>query len=73
MHGRSSDVTACPVCSKEYDQRVVVERGDRWGDLYGGTLFSFFNRYHRRCSAGYDAETDTDLPERELAVYFHDT
>lgn len=72
MHRRSSDATACPVCGKEYAQRVVVARGDRWDDLYAGTPFSFFKRYYRRCTARYDTEADADLPENERAVYFHE-
>lgn len=72
MRTKSSDSSACPVCNNDYAQRVVVSRGDRWDDLYPGTLFSFFKRYYRRCTARYDAETDSDLPENERAVYFHE-
>lgn len=72
MTRHASDLIACPVCDTEYDQRVIVARGDRWDDLYPGSLFSFFKRYARRCTARYDVETDTDLPESERAVYFHE-
>lgn len=68
---RASDGTGCPVCNREYDQRIVVERGDRWGDIFAGTPFSFFRRYHRRCTSRHDAEEETTLPDDQRAVYFH--
>lgn len=68
----SKDETRCPVCGEPYDQRIVVERGDRWSDLFPGTTLDFFQRYYRRCSAQQDVEADTTRPGRECVVYFHE-
>lgn len=70
MH-RTPDEDACPVCGEAYAERVVVERGDRWGDIYAGTPFSFFKRYRRRCTAQYDVGADEQLADGARAVYFH--
>ncbi|WP_136687137.1 hypothetical protein [Halorhabdus amylolytica] len=66
-----SDSETCPVCGEPYDQRIVVARGDQWGDLYAGPPLSFFRKYRRRCTAREDVETGETLAERERAVYFH--
>lgn len=68
----STDDTQCPVCGEPYDQRVVVERGDRWSDLFPGTALDYFQRYRRRCSTQVDVEGETRLPGRQCAVYFHE-
>lgn len=71
MPGRTTDDASCPVCGEEYDQRLVVERGDRWADLFPGSPLDFFEEYRRRCAARYDAERGTTLSGGERAVYFH--
>lgn len=72
MVPRSTDVDSCPVCGQEYDQRVIVARGDGWSDVFAGTPLSFFRRYQRRCSSQYDVETDSQRASSECAVYFHE-
>ena len=72
MQSRDPDETACPVCGQPYDQRVVVERGDRWADVFGGPPFSSLTKYARRCTSRYDADDERDRGERERVVYFHD-
>lgn len=69
---RTPDTTQCPVCGEPYDQRIVVERGARWDDLFPGTPLDFFRRYRRRCAAQYDVEREKELQGDERAVYFHD-
>lgn len=71
MPGRTSDDSRCPVCGQAYDQRIVVERGDQWGDLFAGSPLDFFGRYRRRCSARADVERDVQLGDDQCAVYFH--
>lgn len=68
---RTPDTTQCPVCGEPYGRRIVVERGDRWDDLFPGTALDFFRRFRRRCTARYDVETETELGDDERAVYFH--
>jgi hypothetical protein len=72
MHSRDPDETPCPVCGKAYDQRVVVERGDRWADVFGGPPYSVLSKYQRQCASRYDAEDDRTRSEGERVVYFHD-
>lgn len=68
----NSDTTDCPVCGHPYDQRIVVERGDRWGDIYAGSPLSFFRKYRRRCSAQQDVEAEESVGDAEVVVYFHE-
>lgn len=68
----TSDTTDCPVCGQGYDQRIVVERGDRWGDIYAGAPLSFFRKYRRRCSAQYDVEREERVDSGSVVVYFHE-
>lgn len=72
MHSRDPDEATCPVCGKAYDQRVVVARGDRWADVFGGPPYSVLSQYQRQCASRYDAEDDRDRGEGERVVYFHD-
>jgi hypothetical protein len=72
MGARSPDAESCPVCGQEYDQRVVVERGDAWSDVFAGTPLSFFRRYQRRCSSQFDVETERERSGSECVVYFHE-
>ncbi|PSP81507.1 hypothetical protein BRC81_00675 [Halobacteriales archaeon QS_1_68_20] len=72
MAHRSPDGDVCPVCGQEYDQRVVVERGDGWSDVFAGTPLSFFRRYQRRCTSQFDVESDSKRPGSECVVYFHE-
>lgn len=67
-----SDADRCPICGQEYDQRVVVERGDGWSDVFAGTPLSFFKRYQRRCTSRHDVAEDAQLPSGKRAVYFHE-
>jgi hypothetical protein len=71
MHSRDPDETPCPVCGKAYDQRVVVERGDRWADVFGGPPFSALTKYTRRCTSRMDAEGERQRSEGERVLYFH--
>jgi hypothetical protein len=71
MPARTSDAEECPVCGASYDQRVVVERGDRWRDIFPGSPLDVMSRYPRRCAALYDEEDERQLRDRERAVYFH--
>lgn len=66
------DDDRCPICGQPYDQRVVVERGDGWSDVFAGTPLSFFKRYQRRCTSIQDVERDERLPSNKRAVYFHE-
>ncbi|WP_227377373.1 hypothetical protein [Haladaptatus halobius] len=72
MSIHASDANECPACGTEYDQQIIVERGDRWDDLFPGSPLDFFIRYRRRCTAPYDVDADRQLPERERAIYFHE-
>jgi len=72
MSGQPTDETRCPICGEPYERRLVVERGQQWGDIYPGSPLSFFTKYRRRCTGRNDVETDTVLSEGECAVYFHD-
>lgn len=72
MHSHDPDETPCPVCGQPYDQRVVVERGDRWADVFGGPPFSALTKYARRCATRYDATEERARSESERVVYFHD-
>ncbi|WP_254536104.1 hypothetical protein [Halomarina litorea] len=69
MSAQQSD--DCPVCGESYAERVVVERGLRWGDLFAGSPLDYFGRYRRRCTAGYDVERDRQVGEDERVAYFH--
>ncbi len=71
MPRSTPDTDECLLCGKSYDQRIVIEQGVRWGDLFPGTVFDFFTRYPRRCTPQYDVEDDTQLSEQKRAVYFH--
>jgi len=72
VHSRDPDEATCPVCGQPYDQRVVVERGDRWADVFGGPPFSVLSKYARRCASRMDAETERQRGEGEKVVYLHD-
>ena len=72
MGRRTPDDGRCPVCGQEYDQRIVVERGDTWSDVFAGTPLSFFRRYQRRCATQYDIEEDTTRSKSQRVVYFHE-
>jgi hypothetical protein len=72
VHSHDPDETPCPVCGKAYDQRVVVERGDRWADVFGGPPFSALTKYSRRCASRHDVEEERARGEGERVVYFHD-
>lgn len=74
MHSRTSDGDdeACPVCGQAYDQRIVVERGDGWADVFGGPPLTFLKRYRRWCTGQHDVERDAQRRESERVVYFHD-
>lgn len=72
VHSQDPDETPCPVCGEPYDQRIIVERGDRWPDVFGGTPLTFFEKYARRCSVGYDAERERSVGGGKQVVYFHD-
>lgn len=61
----------CPVCGEPYAERVVVERGLRWADLFAGSPLDYFGRYQRRCAAGYDVERDRSVGDDERVAYFH--
>lgn len=63
--------TRCPVCGEQYAERIVVEQGDRWADLFPGTPLDFFRRYRRRCAAQVDVERGTQRTDDERVVYFH--
>ncbi|MFB6171767.1 MAG: hypothetical protein ABEJ23_04485 [Haloarculaceae archaeon] len=65
------DDRECPVCGQQYEERIVVERGDRWADLFPGTPLDFFQRYRRRCAAQVDVERETQRSDAERVVYFH--
>lgn len=67
----SPEETRCPVCGEAYEERIVVEQGDRWGDLFPGTPFDYFQKYRRRCAAQADAERGTEVTGDERVVYFH--
>ncbi|GAA5049328.1 hypothetical protein ACFFQF_21055 [Haladaptatus pallidirubidus] len=71
MSAPTPDTDECPLCGKSYDQQLVIGQGLRWEDLFPGTVFDFFTRYPRRCTARYDVEADTHLPEQKRAIYFH--
>jgi len=66
------DEHECPVCGQAYAERIVVERGDRWVDLFPGSPLDYFDRYQRRCTARYDAEAEAECGENERVVYFHE-
>jgi len=66
-----SDEGRCPVCGEPYAQRIVVERGDQWADLFPGTPLDFFRRYRRRCAAQHDVTVDRQRSEDQRVVYFH--
>lgn len=72
MAHRSVDDDACPVCGQAYAERVVVERGDTWSDVFAGAPLSFFRKYARRCTSQQDVETGHQRPERECVLYFHE-
>lgn len=62
----------CPVCGDEFTQRIIVEWGQQWNDLYPGLPLAFFRQYPRRCTVQYDSKRDTTVAENESAMYFHD-
>jgi hypothetical protein len=72
MSHRNVDDDACPVCGQPFAERVVVERGDGWSDVFAGTPLSFFRSYARRCSSQHDVETGEQRGNRECVVYFHE-
>lgn len=67
----SPDEQSCPVCGQSYDERIVVQRGDSWADLFPGTPLDYFRRYRRRCAAQVDVETDRQRGSDQRVVYFH--
>jgi len=71
MHSHDPDEPACPVCGEPYDERLLVERGDRWADVFGGQPLSFLKKYRRRCASRQDVERETATGEGERVVYFH--
>lgn len=72
MPSHSNDPDRCPVCSHEYAQKVVIERGTSWRDLYPGSAFNYVKRYRRRCTATEDVEADTAVGRSKRVLYFHD-
>jgi rRNA maturation protein Nop10 len=68
---RSTDDESCPVCGEAYAERIVVERGDRWADLFPGSPLDYFQRYRRRCATDYDDRDGRELRDGRTAVYFH--
>lgn len=72
MHAHDPDETPCPVCGQPYDQRVVVERGDRWADVFGGPPLSVLQQYQRQCASRQDVERETVRGDGERVVYLHD-
>lgn len=71
MSTTTSGTQECPRCGRPYEQQIIVEQGMQWDDLFPGTPLDFFKRYHRRCTAQYDATDDSHLTERKRAIYFH--
>lgn len=71
MYSRSGDSSTCPICGTDYDQRIIIERGEQWSDLYPGTPFDFFTTYQRRCTAPYDSEQPSARATSKRVVYFH--
>lgn len=71
MYSRSGDGSTCPICGTDYDQRIIIERGEQWSDLYPGTPFDFFTTYQRRCTAPYDAEQPSARATSKRVIYFH--
>ncbi|USZ69882.1 hypothetical protein NGM10_15875 (plasmid) [Halorussus salilacus] len=72
MRSNTPEETPCPVCGEPYDERIVVERGDRWADAFGGPPLSVLAQYRRWCASERDAERETVRGEGERVVYFHD-
>jgi len=72
MGRQTPDADRCPICGQPYDQRIVVQRGDGWSDVFAGTPLSFFKRYQRRCTSVRDVEEDVQLSGDKRAVYFHE-
>ena len=74
MHSKApgDDETTCPVCGRPYDQRIVIERGDHWADVFGGPPFTALQRYERRCTSRQDAERETVRSDDERVCYFHE-
>jgi hypothetical protein len=68
---RSSDASVCPICGTDYDQRLIIERGEQWADLYPGTAFDLVSTYQRLCTAPHDAERPTARATAKRVVYFH--
>ena len=66
------DDGACPVCGQPYDERVVVERGDGWSDVFAGRPHEFFTRYGRRCTSRFDEATGEQRRDDEAVLYFHE-
>jgi hypothetical protein len=71
MAHSTPDDGGCPVCGEPYERRLLVERGDDWGDLYPGSPLEFFRRFDRRCTADHDAERGVGVGGDALAVYLH--
>lgn len=71
-HAPRDDETTCPVCGQPYDQRIVISRGDRWKDLFGGPPFSALQQYERRCTSRQDVERETVRSDDERVLYFHE-
>ncbi|MFC4356768.1 hypothetical protein ACFO0N_02265 [Halobium salinum] len=62
---------ACPVCGEPFERRLLVERGDDWGDLYPGSPLEFFRKFDRRCSADSDVAGEYEVGSDALVLYFH--
>ncbi|MFC6725924.1 hypothetical protein ACFQE1_16435 [Halobium palmae] len=71
MAHRTPDDEHCPVCGEPYERRLVIERGDDWGDIYPGSPIEFFRKFDRRCSAEGEVERDPGVAGDALAVYVH--
>lgn len=74
MHYQQQD-KVCPVCNQPFAEKAVIESGMRWGDVFPGTVFDFFNRHDMRCSSTVNVTDDGEqeqLYDGEVAVYFHD-
>lgn len=61
----------CPNCGAPYSERVVVEIGDQYADVFGKTPRGLFSDFVRICPDPEAARRASQEPNADLDVYLH--
>lgn len=61
----------CPNCGAPYSDRVTVEMGDSYSDVFGRTPRSLISQYVRICPDPKAAKVASRNPHQDVDVYVH--